>query len=96
MSGMMNAKRYTGCRCCVDPDDVARRQIEKREAEAEIAEELEERMNSDYVKGVLEGRDYERGRIIAEINDAPIAFDFFAPYISRTKLLEILEGEGSE
>lgn len=37
---MMNAKRHTGCRCCVDPDNVARRQIEKREAEAEIAEEL--------------------------------------------------------
>ena len=40
MSGMMNAKRYTGCRCCTDPNDVARRQIEKREAEAEILEEL--------------------------------------------------------
>lgn len=42
MSGMMNAKRYTGCRCCVDPEAISRRQIEKREAEAEIAEELEE------------------------------------------------------
>jgi len=42
VGGMMNAKRYTGCRCCVDPDDVARRQIEKREAEAEILEELDD------------------------------------------------------
>ena len=39
MGGMMNAKRYTGCRCCVDPDDVARRQIEKREWRKEVEEE---------------------------------------------------------
>ena len=40
MGGMMNAKRYTGCRCCVDPEDVARRQIEKREWRKEVEEEI--------------------------------------------------------
>ena len=50
MRGMMNDKRYTGCRCCVDPDDVARRQIEKREAEAEILEELNN-INEDKLGG---------------------------------------------
>lgn len=39
MGGMMNAKRYTGCRCCVDPDDVARRQIEKREWKKDVEED---------------------------------------------------------
>lgn len=37
---MMNAKRYTGCRCCVDPEDVARRQIEKREWQKDVEKEM--------------------------------------------------------
>lgn len=35
----------------------------------------------------------ERERINAAIENAPIAFDFFGPYIARDKLLEILSGE---
>jgi hypothetical protein len=38
----------------------------------------------------------ERDRIREAILSAPIAFDFFGPYIARDKLMEILEGESNE
>lgn len=44
-------------------------------------------------KSAKQGAERERERIKSEIENAPIAFDFFGPYIARDKLLEILSGE---
>lgn len=43
--------------------------------------------------GCTKARKAERARILEEIENAPIAMDFFGPYIARDKLLSFLKGE---
>jgi hypothetical protein len=43
--------------------------------------------------GCSKARKAERELILKEIEEAPIAFDFFGPYIAREKLMGFLKGE---